>query len=195
MPVGTQATVKGLPPEAVRATGADIVLANTYHLMLRPGAERIARARRTAYVHELAAPDPHRFRRLPGHVALAAAQDHGQRRHLPLPPRRRDGRALAGTRDRDPDAARLRHRHAARRMRASCRRRAASSNAPCGCRCAWAERSKRAFEQRAAGTGAVRHRAGRRRPAICASRARALWSISAFPAMPSAAWPSASRRR
>jgi queuine tRNA-ribosyltransferase len=43
MPVGTQATVKGLAPNAVRATGADIVLANTYHLMLRPGAERIAR--------------------------------------------------------------------------------------------------------------------------------------------------------
>ncbi|HET7192468.1 MAG TPA: tRNA guanosine(34) transglycosylase Tgt [Pseudolabrys sp.] len=42
MPVGTQATVKGVMPEAVRATGAEIVLGNTYHLMLRPGAERIA---------------------------------------------------------------------------------------------------------------------------------------------------------
>jgi queuine tRNA-ribosyltransferase len=42
MPVGTQATVKGLSPDTVRAAGADIVLANTYHLMLRPGAERIA---------------------------------------------------------------------------------------------------------------------------------------------------------
>jgi queuine tRNA-ribosyltransferase len=42
MPVGTQATVKGLAPEAVRASGADILLGNTYHLMLRPGAERIA---------------------------------------------------------------------------------------------------------------------------------------------------------
>ena len=42
MPVGIHATVKGLAPEAVRATGAEIVLANTYHLMLRPGAERIA---------------------------------------------------------------------------------------------------------------------------------------------------------
>jgi queuine tRNA-ribosyltransferase len=42
MPVGTQATVKGLAPEDVRATGAEIVLGNTYHLMLRPGAERIA---------------------------------------------------------------------------------------------------------------------------------------------------------
>jgi queuine tRNA-ribosyltransferase len=42
MPVGTQATVKGLTPDIVRATGAEIVLGNTYHLMLRPGAERIA---------------------------------------------------------------------------------------------------------------------------------------------------------
>ena len=42
MPVGTQGTVKGLTPEAVEATGAEIVLGNTYHLMLRPGAERIA---------------------------------------------------------------------------------------------------------------------------------------------------------
>ncbi|PNG27627.1 tRNA guanosine(34) transglycosylase Tgt [Methylocella silvestris] len=42
MPVGTAATVKAMHPEAVRALGADIVLANTYHLMLRPGAERIA---------------------------------------------------------------------------------------------------------------------------------------------------------
>ncbi|WP_425098412.1 tRNA guanosine(34) transglycosylase Tgt [Tropicibacter sp. S64] len=43
MPVGTAATVKGMLPESVRATGADILLGNTYHLMLRPGAERIAR--------------------------------------------------------------------------------------------------------------------------------------------------------
>ena len=43
MPVGTQATVKGLTPDMVASTGATMVLANTYHLMLRPGAERIAR--------------------------------------------------------------------------------------------------------------------------------------------------------
>jgi queuine tRNA-ribosyltransferase len=42
MPVGTQASVKGLMPDDVRATGSEIVLGNTYHLMLRPGAERIA---------------------------------------------------------------------------------------------------------------------------------------------------------
>jgi queuine tRNA-ribosyltransferase len=43
MPVGTGATVKAMFPEDVAATGADIILANTYHLMLRPGAERIAK--------------------------------------------------------------------------------------------------------------------------------------------------------
>ncbi|WP_067333455.1 tRNA guanosine(34) transglycosylase Tgt [Stappia indica] len=43
MPVGTQATVKAMYPGQVRELGADVVLGNTYHLMLRPGAERIAR--------------------------------------------------------------------------------------------------------------------------------------------------------
>ena len=43
MPVGTAATVKAMKPETVRQTGADIILGNTYHLMLRPGAERVAR--------------------------------------------------------------------------------------------------------------------------------------------------------
>jgi len=43
MPVGTAATVKAMTPADVRATGADIILGNTYHLMLRPGAERMAR--------------------------------------------------------------------------------------------------------------------------------------------------------
>src|SRR5204862_7576509 len=43
MPVGTAATVKAMKPENVRATGADIILGNTYHLMLRPTAERVAK--------------------------------------------------------------------------------------------------------------------------------------------------------
>jgi queuine tRNA-ribosyltransferase len=43
MTVGTAATVKAMAPEAVAATGAQIILCNTYHLMLRPGAERVAR--------------------------------------------------------------------------------------------------------------------------------------------------------
>jgi queuine tRNA-ribosyltransferase len=43
MPVGTAGTVKAMLPQSVRETGADIILGNTYHLMLRPGAERIAK--------------------------------------------------------------------------------------------------------------------------------------------------------
>ena len=42
MPVGTAATVKAMYPDQVKALGTDVVLANTYHLMLRPGAERVA---------------------------------------------------------------------------------------------------------------------------------------------------------
>ncbi|MFN3400855.1 MAG: tRNA guanosine(34) transglycosylase Tgt [Ferrovibrio sp.] len=43
MPVGTAATVKAMTPEAVKDTGAQIILGNTYHLMLRPSAERVAK--------------------------------------------------------------------------------------------------------------------------------------------------------
>ena len=43
MPVGTAATIKAMKPETVRTAGADIILGNTYHLMLRPGAERVDR--------------------------------------------------------------------------------------------------------------------------------------------------------
>ena len=43
MPVGTAATVKALSVDQVASTGADIILGNTYHLMLRPGAERMQR--------------------------------------------------------------------------------------------------------------------------------------------------------
>ncbi|GAA0562881.1 tRNA guanosine(34) transglycosylase Tgt [Rhizomicrobium electricum] len=43
MPVGTVGSVKAMLPQSVRETGADIILGNTYHLMLRPGAERVAR--------------------------------------------------------------------------------------------------------------------------------------------------------
>ena len=43
MPVGTAATVKGMTVDSVKSAGASIILANTYHLMLRPGAERVGR--------------------------------------------------------------------------------------------------------------------------------------------------------
>lgn len=57
MPVGTAATVKAMTPEMVAATGAQIVLGNTYHLMLRPGADRIERLGGL-----------HRFMRWPGPI-------------------------------------------------------------------------------------------------------------------------------
>lgn len=44
MPVGTQATVKAMKPESVKDTGAQIILANTYHLMLRPGSDIVREA-------------------------------------------------------------------------------------------------------------------------------------------------------
>ncbi|MBW2465428.1 MAG: tRNA-guanine transglycosylase, partial [Deltaproteobacteria bacterium] len=43
MPVGTRASVKGLTPEQVRATGSQVILNNAYHLMLRPGDDLVAR--------------------------------------------------------------------------------------------------------------------------------------------------------
>ncbi len=87
MPVGTAATVKAMLPESVRATGADILLGNTYHLMLRPTAERIARLGGLAPVHELGAADPDRLRRVsgdePGRPAQAdARRGCGSHRHI-----------------------------------------------------------------------------------------------------------------
>ena len=119
----------------VRATGADIVLGNTYHLMLRPAPSAIAALGGLHEFIELAAADPDRFRRLPGDVARRAAQARRERRHIPLASRRRHRGTHAGARDRDPDAARLRHRHAARRVPAPAGR-APRSSAPCSCRCA-----------------------------------------------------------
>ena len=66
MPVGNQATVKGLTPDQIRATGTRMLLANTYHLALRPGEERGRRARRPALVHGLGRSDPDRLGWVPG---------------------------------------------------------------------------------------------------------------------------------
>jgi queuine tRNA-ribosyltransferase len=63
MPVGTQATVKSLTPEEVRATGSEIVLANTYHLFLRPGLEVLEDSWGLARLYGLARSNPDRLRR------------------------------------------------------------------------------------------------------------------------------------
>ena len=178
MPVGTQATVKGMTPDEVRATGADIVLGNTYHLMLRPGAERIA-----------ALGGLHRFMNWP-HPILTdsggfqvmslsrAAQGRRQGRDLPLPSRRRDGTSSRPSARSRSSAARRRHRHAARRMRQAAGERAPSSSARMRLSLRLGRALQARVRARAAGTRAVRHRAGRRRPrAARATSARALVDI------------------
>ena len=60
MPVGTLGTVKAMFMDDVKATGADVILGNTYHLMLRPGAERGGGAWRPAQVLHLGQDHPDR---------------------------------------------------------------------------------------------------------------------------------------
>ena len=81
---------QGARPRRPRArSGATIILANTYHLSLRPGHERIARARRPPSLHGLGPAHPHRFGRLPGRQPGRPARIDEERRHVPLAPRRR----------------------------------------------------------------------------------------------------------
>ena len=65
MPVGTYGTVKGMTPEEVRATGAEILLGNTFHLWLRPGQEVMRKHGDLHDFYAMASSDPHRFRWLP----------------------------------------------------------------------------------------------------------------------------------
>ncbi len=77
MPVGTQATVKGLTQrDLAEDLGVPILLANTYHLYLRPGTRTDPADGRTAQVHVVAQRDPHGFRRISGVQPERAAQDH-----------------------------------------------------------------------------------------------------------------------
>jgi len=57
MPVGTQGSIKGVLPDHVAATGSQIILANTYHLMLRPG-EKVVAELGTCTLHGLGRADP-----------------------------------------------------------------------------------------------------------------------------------------
>ena len=116
MPVGTRATVTGLDPLDVSAIGAQVVLANTYHLMLRPGPELFQRVGGI-----------HRFMGWPGPVLTdsggyqifsLAGRSHDQRGGRALPQLRRPAHAhaLARALDRDADGDRLRHHDGARRV-------------------------------------------------------------------------------
>ena len=87
MPVGTAGTVKAMTPAALAEAGSEILLANTYHLMLRPGAETIAALGGLHAFMNWPGAAVDRFGRFSGHVACALAGDIGKRRDLPLPSR------------------------------------------------------------------------------------------------------------
>ncbi len=194
MPVGTAGAMKGMHWREVRDAGADIVLGNTYHLMLRPGAERIAALGGLQKLYRLERADADGFRRLPGDVAVGTAQGERKRRDLSLPYRRRHGRIVAGTFDRGAAAARLGHRDADGRMRpaAGGARRYRARDAAL---VALGGAQQARLRDRAARIHAVRHRARRRRAGDSGRPARGAWSRSVFTAMRSAALRSASRRR
>ena len=84
MPVGTAGTVKAMTADAVRATGASIVLGNTYHLMLRPGAERIAALGGLHRFMDWPGPILTDLGRFPGHVLGETAQARRRWRHVPV---------------------------------------------------------------------------------------------------------------
>ncbi len=189
MPVGTAATVKALYPEQVKAAGADIVLANTYHLMLRPGAERVARLGGL-----------HTFMRWDGPILtdsggfqvmslskIREISEDGVRfqshidgsRHMLTPERAVEIQCLLGSdiQMQLDECVELPAEPAAveRSVELSLR---------------WAERAHAAFANaRRAGAGAVRHRAGRHRRRACAAARPRRWSAWIFPATRSAVSP------
>ena len=192
MPVGTAATVKAVTTDQLRSAGADIVLANTYHLMLRPGAERIARLGGLHSFMRWDRPDPHRFRRLPGHEPRQAAQDHRRGRHLPVAYRR--GRASSS------------RRSAPSRSSACSAADIQMQLDECIALPATREDIERAVDRslrlgRALQAGLRGRRAGRARPCsascraapmpACARDPRTRWWPWTFAATPSAAWRSA----
>ncbi len=109
MPVGTAATVKGMLPENVADTGAQILLGNTYHLMLRPGAERIARL---GGLHKFMNWDKPILTDSGGYqVTGQASQDYRRRRDVQKPYRRAQVQPDTGTVDGNSAFAGFDHHH------------------------------------------------------------------------------------
>ena len=153
MPVGTPATVKAhVPGRRCAATGADIVLGNTYHLMLRPGAERVAALGGLHKFMNWPHADPDRLRRLPGDVAVASLRKIDEQRRRPSA-RISTARRYELTPERAIEIqapARLRHLDAARRMRAAAGRARGDRARDAAVAALGASARKRAFEARAA---------------------------------------------
>ncbi len=194
MPVGTQASVKGVHHDDVRASGAEIVLGNTYHLMLRPSAERIA-----------ALGGLHTFMRWP-HPILT---DSGGFQVMSLSPLRKiteqgvtfrshiDGATVELSPERAVEVQNLLGSDIVMQLDECVRLPAERDDIERAMKLSlrWAERCKRAFEGAASGPRLVRHRPGRRRSGPASSKVPAPWSIWTSRATPSAASRSASRRR
>jgi queuine tRNA-ribosyltransferase len=173
MPVGTYGTVKTMTPEELRASGAEIILGNTFHLMLRPGTAIIEAARRSARLHALGRADSHRFRRLSGIQLGGDPQDHRGRREIPVAGGRRHGVSGAGGIDGGPARAGFGHRHDLRRMHPlPATETEARQSMELSLR--WARRSKAAHGDKP--RRAVRHRPGRDvsapAPHLCGRAAR-----------------------
>ena len=166
MPVGTAATVKAVYTDQLEGAGADVILANTYHLMLRPGAERVARLGGLHSFMRWRKPiltDSGGFQVMSLSKLRKITDD---RRHVPIAHRRLDPCAHAGTGDRDPMPARRRHPDAARRVRGAARNARRDAHG----RRALA-RLGRALQDGIRATPRRGHRASRARPCSASCRA------------------------
>ncbi len=116
MPVGTYGTVKAMTPAQLTELGAQIVLANTFHLLLRPGDETVASLGGLHGFMNWPGSDPHRFGRLSGMEPRRVAQDQRRRRAFQIADQRRSGIPVAGAVDAGAAQSRRRHRDGVRRM-------------------------------------------------------------------------------
>ena len=190
MPVGTRGAVRTCRRPTSRRSASRSCSANTYHLMLRPGADVVAAPRRAARLHGLDGPRAHRLRRLPGVLArrprsTTTASPSGPPTTAPRTgsrprARSRPGRSSAPTSRWCSTCARR------------CRRRPRRSALAVERTAAWAARAPRPPTP-ARRPGAVRHRAGRHRRRPAGARARGAPSRSASTATASAACRWASR--
>ena len=191
MPVGTQASVKGVHPDDVRASGAEILLGNTYHLMLRPSAERIA-----------GLGGLHAFMNWPYPILT----DSGGFQVMSLAPLRKiteegvtfrshlDGAMVELTPERAMQVQILLGSDIAMQFDECMRLPAERGDVERAMKLSlrWAERCKRAFEGAAAAPCSASCKAAT--TTSCAPTACAGSSISASPVMPSAGLPSAKRK-
>ena len=194
MPVGTAGAMKGMHWREVRDAGADIVLGNTYHLMLRPGAERIAALGGLQQFTGWNGPmltDSGGFQVM----SLADLRKVNEkavtfRSHI-------DGAKVELSPERSIEVQRLLGSDIAMQMDECVRLPAERADIERAMQLSlrWARALQARVRERARRLHAVRHRAGRRRAGAAPAPARAGWSTSASTAMRSAGWQSASRRR